>query len=112
MELIDEVDYHCCIFCDKIFPSDYELLMHVSEIHPTIIELNSKPKDDSMEYSIQSIVNDEESIQCDEYLESILTLRKSPILKVNLFICINLFKYLFTILTNKLKFSYRVVAMK
>lgn len=65
MDLIDEVDYHCCIFCDKIFPADYELLMHVNEVHQNVMDLNS-------------FVDDEEII--DEYLETINN--KSPHEKV------------------------------
>lgn len=74
MDLIDEVDYHCCIFCDKYFPSDYELLMHVSEMHQDIVDLNSKTKhaDETMDYIQSAFVDDDDdSIQCDEYLESI-----------------------------------------
>lgn len=73
MDLIDEVDYHCCIFCDKYFPSDYELLMHVSEIHQDIVDLNSKTKngDETMDYIQSAFVDDDDSIQCDEYLETI-----------------------------------------
>lgn len=73
MDLIDEVDYHCCIFCDKYFPSDYELLMHVSEIHQDFVDLNSKTKngDETMEYIQSTFVDEDGSIQCDEYLETI-----------------------------------------
>lgn len=82
--MVDEVDYHCCIFCEKIFPSDYELLMHVSENHPDLVELNSKPKnrEENIQEYIQSIVDNVDSVQCDEYLESILTINKSPSYKV------------------------------
>lgn len=84
MSLIDEVDYHCCTFCDKLFPSDYELLMHVSEIHQDIVDLNSIPKnkDESItiEYIQSTYVDDEDSIQCDEYFETIYN--KSPPSKV------------------------------
>lgn len=71
MDLVDEVDYHCCIFCDKIFPADYELIMHVSEVHQSGMDLNSKPKnkDETMEYNQSAYVDDEEII--DEYLETI-----------------------------------------
>lgn len=73
MDLIDEVDYHCCLFCDKYFPSEYELLMHVSGIHQDLVDSNTKPKnrDENMDYIQSAFVDDEDSIQCDEYLESI-----------------------------------------
>lgn len=82
MDLIDEVDYHCCIFCDKIFPADYELLMHVSEVHQNIMNKNLKPKsrDDAMEFIQSTFVDDEENIECDEYLETITN--KSQLEKV------------------------------
>lgn len=78
MELVDEVDYHCCLFCDKIFPSEYELLMHVSAVHQNIMDLESTPKhiEESIEF-IQSndhstfVEEDEDDIQCNEYLEAI-----------------------------------------
>lgn len=77
MDLIDEVDYHCCIFCDKIFTSEYELLLHVSESHQAIVDLNPKlmNTDDDVEFN-QSTYDDEDSIHCDEYLE--MSNNKSP----------------------------------
>lgn len=71
MDLIDEVDYHCCIFCDKIFPADYELLMHVSEVHQSVMDIDSKSKnrDETMEYVQSTFIDDEEIIE--EYLETI-----------------------------------------
>lgn len=82
MNLIDEVDYHCCMFCDKLFPCDYELLMHVSEIHNQIMDLESIPKnkDESVENIQSTYVDDEDSIQCYEYFETIYN--KSPPQKV------------------------------
>lgn len=69
MDLIDEVDYHCCISCDNIFPNEYELSVHVMEVHQGIVDTNSKlSKDESMD--IQSmIIDDNDFIQCDDYLE-------------------------------------------
>ncbi|VVC30212.1 Hypothetical protein CINCED_3A019429 [Cinara cedri] len=71
MDLIDEVDYHCCIYCEKIYPSEYELLMHVNEIHPKSVNYNTNPKykENIMEYIQSSLVDGEENIQCDEYIE-------------------------------------------
>jgi len=71
MDLIDEVDYYCCIFCDKIFPVEYELLVHVSEIHQDIGALDSKSmeRDEIMEYTPSVFVEEDERIQCDEYYE-------------------------------------------
>ncbi|XP_050442350.1 zinc finger protein 271-like [Adelges cooleyi] len=73
LELIDEVDYHCCLFCDKMFPSDYELLKHVSEMHQEIAELklNAKKREERMDYSRSFIDEDEEDAQCDQYIESL-----------------------------------------
>lgn len=74
MELVDEVDYHCCLFCDKIFPSDYELLMHVSAVHQNIMDLESTPRntEESMEFIQSTFVDeDDDDIQCNEYLEAI-----------------------------------------
>ncbi|KAF0761637.1 Uncharacterized protein FWK35_00006312 [Aphis craccivora] len=68
-DLIDEVDYHCCISCDNIFPNEYELSVHVMEVHQDIVDTNSKfGRDESMD--IQSmIIDDNDFIQCDDYLE-------------------------------------------
>jgi len=73
MDLIDEVDYYCCIFCDKIFPIEYELLVHVSEKHQDVGTLDSKSidKDEIMEYIQSAFVDEDESIQCEEYFEAI-----------------------------------------
>lgn len=83
MDFIDEVDYHCCIFCEKIYPSEYELLIHVNEIHQKIVDFssNSKYKEDTMEYIQSTFVDGEDNIQCDEYIETINN--KSPNQKVN-----------------------------
>lgn len=73
-ELIDEVDYHCCLFCDKFFPTEYELLMHVSAVHQNIMDLESTSKntEESMEYIQSTFVDeDDDDIQCNEYLEAI-----------------------------------------
>jgi hypothetical protein len=94
MDLIDEVDYHCCIFCDKLYPSEYELLMHVSENHQDIVDLNSKPKnrDETLDYIQSSFVDDEDNIHCDDYLNSINN--TSPTQKVyKLYDTINLKSY-------------------
>lgn len=84
MNLIDEVDYHCCIFCDKLFPSEYELLLHVSEMHQDIMDLNDKPKNRdeaiTMEYIQSTFVDEENGIQCDEYFETVYN--KSPAQRV------------------------------
>jgi len=69
MDLIDEVDYHCCISCDNIFPNEYELSMHVSEVHHDIIDANSKiGRNETMDIQ-QIMIDDEDFIQCDDYLE-------------------------------------------
>lgn len=69
LDLIDEVDYHCCTSCDNIFPDEYELSVHVMEVHQDIVDTNSKlGRDESMD--IQSmIIDDNDFIQCDDYLE-------------------------------------------
>lgn len=72
MDFIDEVDYHCCIFCEKIYPTECELLMHVNEIHKNVdINSNPKHKENTMEYIQSTFVDGEEHIQCEEYLETI-----------------------------------------
>lgn len=73
MDLIDEVDYHCCIFCDKIFPSEFELLMHVSESHQDIMELNSKPKsrDETFDFIQSAFIDEEDNSQYDDYLDTV-----------------------------------------
>jgi len=79
MDLIDEVDYHCCISCDNIFPSEYELTIHVSETHQNIIDSNSKnERDETMD--IQSTFVNDDFIECDDYLE--VFHNKSPSMKV------------------------------
>lgn len=80
IDLVDEVDYHCCISCDNIFPSEYELSMHVSEVHQDIVEPNTKlGRDETMD--IQSTFVDDDFIQCYDYLE--VFHNESPSLKIN-----------------------------
>lgn len=86
MDLIDEVDYHCCIFCDKIFPVEHELSLHVNEFHRDVEDLDkSMDKDNIMEYIQSAFVDEEESIQCEEYFET-LNNNNSPLERVNLII--------------------------
>lgn len=76
------MDYHCCISCDNIFPSEYELSIHVSEVHQDIVDSNFKfDRDETMD--IQSTYLDDEFIQCDEYLQVFKINSPSPKVKYN-----------------------------
>jgi len=78
-DLIDEVDYHCCIYCDNIFANEYELSIHASEVHQDIVDLNSKlDRDETTD--IQSTFISDDLMQCDEYLD--VFQNKSPSQKV------------------------------
>lgn len=59
--------------------------MHVSEIHQDIVELNSKIKnaDETMDYIQSAFVDDDDSIQCDEYLETINNKSSFKKVKIN-----------------------------
>jgi len=83
IDLVDEVDYHCCISCDNIFPTEYELSIHVSDVHQDIVD-SKLDRYETMD--IQSTFVDDDFIQCDEYLE--VFHNKSPPIKVkyNLYI--------------------------
>lgn len=75
------MDYHCCIYCEQIYPTECELLMHVNEIHKNIVDSKPKHKENAMEY-IQSTFDDgEENTQCHEYLET--KNNRSSLKKVN-----------------------------
>lgn len=80
MDLVDEVDYHCCVFCDNFFPSDYELLKHVNEQHQGIVDWSSKNKNETMEYIQTTFIEEENINESDDYLEEFH--HKSPPLKV------------------------------
>lgn len=80
MDLIDEVDYHCCLFCDKLFSSEYELLMHVSESHQMDLNTKSKNRDETLDYIQTTFIDNEDSIQCDDYLD--MDHNASPLQKV------------------------------
>lgn len=71
MDLIDEVDYHCCMHCDNIYPTEYELLAHVTEIHPDPADFG-KRLDEAMQFDQSVLVDNEGSVQTDDYLDTLL----------------------------------------
>lgn len=71
MDLIDEVDYHCCMHCDNIFPTEYELEAHVNEIHTKPADFDQKI-DESMQFDQSALVDLMDSVHTDDYLNSLL----------------------------------------